>query len=192
MITHKIKAVNRLYGQVDRHVSAFKRRSGLACEAGCGDCCQKEDLHANILEFLPAAHNLYLSGTYQEVLDRIQDNNDSTCVFYNPFGEEGHCSVYSHRGLICRLFGFSAMTDKKGDKKLVSCRKIKEKLVDCAPGCVQQHAPNISSYYLRLYGIDPGLSLKNVPVNQAIKEAIETVVFYSDIRKEPAELGEMV
>jgi hypothetical protein len=30
------------------------------------------------------------------------------------------------------------------------------------------------------------------PVNQAIKKAIETVVFYFDLKKEPAELGEMV
>ena len=192
MITDKIKAVNRLYGQSDRHVSAFKRRACLACEQGCGDCCRKEDLHATILEFLPAAHHLYLSDSYQTVLDRIQQREDTTCVFYDPYGKEGHCSMYQERGLICRLFGFSATTDKKGDKKLVACKKIKEMLVDCAPGAVQQHAPNMSSYYLRLYGIDPDLSMKYFPVNQAIKKAIETVVFYFDLRKEPAELGEMV
>ena len=186
MIADKIKAVNRIYGQADRHVSAFKRRAGLACEDDCGDCCQKEDLQATVLEFLPAAFDLYVSDSYQTILDRIHENEDPTCVFFNPFGEEGNCSVYKHRGLICRLFGFSAMTDKKGDKKLVACGKIKNKLEDCAPGCVQQHAPNMSSYYFRLNGIDPVLSIRNVPVNQAIKEAIETVVFYSGFRKKPA------
>ena len=186
MITDKIKEVNRIYGQVDRHVSAFKRRSGLACETGCGDCCLKEDLQAGVLEFLPAAYELYFTDSYQTVLDRIDENKDSTCVFFSPFGEKGHCSFYGHRGLICRLFGFSAMTDKKGEKRLVTCQKIKNQLAGCAPGCVQQHAPSMSSYYLRLNSIDPGLSLKNIPVNQAIKEAIETVVFFSGFRKKPA------
>ncbi len=186
MLEEKTRAVNRLYGQLDRHISSFKRRSGIRCIPACGECCLKEDLSATVLEFLPAAHSLLLRGECDAVLDRINENTDTTCVFFNPFGKQGKCSVYGERGLICRLFGFSARTDKYGARTLVACSIIKDSMKHRDPALILAHAPNLSSYYLRLYGIDPELSVKYLPVNQAIKEAIELTLFRSSFRKRPA------
>ena len=186
MLTDKINAVNKLYGNLDRHMSAFKRRSCIQCRAGCGECCLKADLNATVLEFLPAAHSLYMNGDYEQVLDRINDKSDPLCVFFNPFSAGGNCSMYRERGLICRLFGYSGRMNKQGVKEFVTCSIIKEDLKTLNPGPVLDLAPNMSSYYMRLYGIDPDLSIKYLPINQAIQKAIELVAFDSGYRKRPA------
>jgi len=186
MITEKVNAVKKLYGSLDRHLSAFKRRSGVQCASGCGECCMKENLHATVLEFLPAAYTLYLDHSCDQVLEKIGVENDPVCVFYNPFGEAGKCAVYNDRGLICRLFGFSGRTSKTGDRSFITCSVIRDTLKEKNPGPVLDLAPDMSSYYLRLYGIDTDLSIRYMPVNQAVKQAIELVAFDSGYRKRPA------
>lgn len=47
-------------------------------------------------------------------------------------------------------------------------------------------APSLTYYYMRMYGIDPTLSVRYLPVNQAIKEAIEKVLHYFSFRRKPA------
>lgn len=186
MLENDLKALNRMYRQLDRHVSAFKRRSGLACVNGCSLCCRTGELDATILEFLPAAYDLYLKGEADAVLEQIANKQDSICVFYNPFSREGNCTLYRHRGLICRLFGFSVKTDKHGVRSLVTCHPIKNSMT-CFPSIqMLEAAPKLTSYYMRLYGIDPALSIRYLPVNQAIKEAIEKVMLYFNFRKKPA------
>lgn len=186
MLYRKIKSLERLYRDADRHVSAFKRRTGLTCFSGCGECCQNGELNSTIIEFLPAAYNLFIRGQTDTILDLIENKADPVCVFFRPFSEAGNCSVYRNRGLICRLFGFSAMTDKRGIETLVTCPKIKKSLNVLHVQPFLDIAPRMSSYYLRMYGIDPALSVRYLPVNQAISEAIEQVLQYFDYRKKPA------
>jgi len=186
MVINEINSVNKLYKQIDRHISAFKRRSGLSCVAGCGTCCLKSDLEVTMLEFLPAAYSIYLNGESDATLESIEQQVDSICVFYNPFAESGNCSRYKDRGLTCRLFGFAARADKHGDRTLVTCKIIKSALNGQNQEQISAHAPNMSSYQLRLNGINPRLSVRYLPINMAIKEAIETVLLDSRFRKKPA------
>ena len=186
MLTDKIKAVNRLYGNLDRHLSAFKRRSCIQCRSGCGECCLKSELNATVLEFLPAAYNLYMKGEYEQVLERINGMTDPLCVFFNPFSANGNCSMYRERGLIFRVFGYSGRINRNEVKEFITCSIIKEDLKILNPGPVLELAPNMSSYYMRLFGIDPDLSIKYLPINQAIKKAIELVAFDSGYRRKPA------
>jgi len=178
--------MNRMYRHLDRHVSAFKRRSGLSCVNGCGLCCRTGELNATILEFLPAAYDLYLKGEADTVLQQITDKKDTFCVFYNPLSHGENCTHYSQRGLICRLFGFSVRTDKHGQRSLVTCHLIKSTMDSLLSMQSLEAAPSLSSYYMRLYGIDPALSVRYIPVNQAIKEAVEHVLFYFNLRRRPA------
>ena len=94
--------------------------------------------------------------------------------------------MYSVRGLICRLFGFSVKTDKLGSRTLVTCHLIKDTMNGALLEPSLEIAPNLSSYYMRLYGIDPSLSIRYLPVNHAIKEAIEMILFDFNYRKKPA------
>lgn len=190
MLDEKIKALKRMYRHLDRHTSAFKRRSDLACVNGCGACCMNGALHSTILEFIPAAHDLYLKGEYDTILEQIENKQDSICVFYNPFSKGQNCTIYRYRGLICRLYGFSVKYDKNGKGTLVTCQQIKNATTSTQIRQFLDIAPNLSSYYLRLYGIDPALSVVYLPVNQAIKEAIEQVLLYFNYRIKPVYLIE--
>jgi Fe-S-cluster containining protein len=186
ILEHKIKSVNQLYRHLDRHVFAYKRRSGLSCVNGCGLCCLNKELNTTITEFLPAAYRLFQSGQTDSVLEKIRSKQDPICVLFNPFTEGGNCSVYSERGLLCRLFGFSVKTDKNAVPSLITCHLIKETIDNEQLDPSLQAAPNMSSYYMKLYGIDPVLSVRYMPINQAIKEAIEQVLSYFAYRKKPA------
>lgn len=186
MLEDEIKRINQMYSHLDRHVWAFKKRSGLACVKGCGQCCHTGELKATILEFLPAAYELYLKEEANTILDQITRKPDNTCVFYNPFSQGGNCSIYRYRGLICRLFGFSVKTDKHEVRSLVTCQPIKSSMRSYPTTQMLETAPKLSSYYMRLYGIDPALSVRYLPVNQAIKEAIEKVLLYFTFRRKPA------
>ena len=174
----KIKAVEKIYTVLDKRTATFKKETGLQCISPCGDCCLKKDIEATVLEFLPAAYQLYKSDNFNHYLSRLEQNNPSVCVFYNPFSEMGFCAQYESRGLICRLFGFSALINKHLNKKLVTCRHIKE-LAD--PVKVNKNiskAPEITSYYWQLYGIDPALGMKKWPINTAILKALNIILLH--------------
>ena len=185
-LKYKINAVNRVFRQADACVASFQNRSKLSCLPGCSLCCQKKNIEATILEFLPAAYHLYLSGKYHDVLDDIENRLDGLCVFYNPFSNEGSCSLYQNRGLVCRLFGFSKKTDKQDSHILITCRQIKEHYnIDNIRNKLI-HAPEISSFYLKLYGIDPKLVVHYSPINEAVKAALEIVLLHFKYTKKPA------
>jgi hypothetical protein len=95
----------------------------------------------------------------------------------------GMCTQYKYRGLICRLFGFSARTNKYGKKELVTCTTIKEGDAAKYSFAVEAiatggHVPVMNNHYLRLNSIDQDLSREFFPINQAINRAIGVILHY--------------
>jgi len=85
--------------------------------------------------------------------------------------------------MICRLFGFAAITDKNGRPLFAACRPLKQS----SPQIVQNVAdyltkggkmPVIANYYRKLSAIEPGLGNEMMPINQAIKKALEVIYFH--------------
>lgn len=185
-LINKIKSINNLFLSIDNKVIKFKNESGLACINRCGDCCLKNDISTTILEFLPAAYDLYRNNGFEKIIDSIDRNLDSKCVFFTPFSENGFCSNYKNRGLVCRLFGFSVRADKHEELTLVTCKHIKKQVNTENLQKTITSAPLMSYYYLKLFGIDPGLSVQFYPINEAIKKAIEIVLFHYQYRKRRA------
>jgi Fe-S-cluster containining protein len=185
-LTRKIHAVNRILRQADKHIETFKTQSKITCLPNCGLCCTRTDIESTITEFLPATYKLYLSGEYNTILENIEYKTDTICVFYNPFSNEGFCSHYQTRGLICRLFGFSTRTEKSGIRTLVTCKPIKQVLGFNESQYILSFAPEMSEYYLKLYGIDPKLTIQYLPINQSIKKALEIVLHHFQYKKKPA------
>lgn len=182
----KINGVKKVLSQADRHVARFQVHANIHCLFKCGTCCTKNDIQTTILEFLPAAHELFLKDEYQVILDKLENQTDTSCIFYNPFLEIGFCSGYTYRGLICRLFGFSVNTAKNGIPFLTTCKYIKQ-TTDLKS--LQEHlihAPDMTDYYLRLYGLDPKLSVQYFPINESIKKALDIVLFHFQYTKKPA------
>ncbi|MFN8777479.1 MAG: YkgJ family cysteine cluster protein [Flavobacteriales bacterium] len=187
-LTGKVRAVRRVFLKLDREIATFQRDTRLHCLSGCGECCKKPDIEATPLEFLPLALSLYDEGKAESVLHEVRSNT-GVCHAFRPhitsFG--GLCHVYPDRGLICRLFGFSARRDKEARPELVTCRLIKEQQAEAyeeARVMIAQgkHVPVMSNYYSLLSGIDPDLA-RFYPINEAMARALEVVLAYYAYRR---------
>ncbi len=184
MLLEKVKAVEALFEQLDAEIAGFQSWSTLTCAMGCGKCCYKADIEATILEFMPFAHFLYVQDCAYDWLDNVTSNSSTICAILNPAQAGlGLCSEYKHRGLICRLFGYSARMNKYNKTELVTCTIIKREQAheyESAALKVTEGAgiPVINQFYMRLHGIDADLSREFFPINQAIKRAIEVILHY--------------
>lgn len=189
MLLEKVQAVEQVFEKLDREISTFQSWSGFHCPTGCGKCCFKSDIEATILEFLPFAHYLYTQNQATSWLKNLKDTRSSICLILNPAqGGAGLCSEYKHRGLICRLFGYSARTDKYGTKELITCKVIKTEqtanfeLASSKIGS-EDGIPVMSQYYMQLHAIDFELTREFFPINEAIKRAIEVILHYYAYRE---------
>jgi Fe-S-cluster containining protein len=182
----KIRATTRIFNEADRHVEKFRRTSGLGCVSGCHMCCLNPNIHATVMEFIPLATALVDAGRHEDILARIESRKEKICVIFNPLTGPGSCSMYEHRGLICRLFGFTARTTREGTPQLVTCEPIKRNMEKTPELSAITLAPQMPAYYMKLYGIDPLLSIRYMPINESIEQAIHHVAMGTKFRKKRA------
>ncbi len=193
-IEKRVNAVDILYAGLDKEIATFQSKSNLHCKAGCGKCCTYATVDASPLEFLPWAFHLFLNGTALKTLDELNGNSSPVCHIYQPLSivnsDNGKCSDYQYRGLICRLFGYGATRDKFGEMRLATCKIIKEGQAEqyeatkiaMAEGL---YVPIFTDYYMNLSQIDFRLGNIIVPINKALKLAIEEVLQYYAYRPFP-------
>jgi Fe-S-cluster containining protein len=177
--------VRAIYRRLDRRIAAFRRRSGLACLPGCGECCRSTEVEATVLELLPLALELYRQGRAEEVLGRLRSSSaPERCLLASerPLGRfGGHCTEYSRRPLLCRLFGFAAMENREGRPELVACGLIRKaepiKIRRAAAGVTEGKpaAPLMRDYTLAVYRLEPVLGSGALPINAALRQALERV-----------------
>ena len=183
-LEEKIKSVEAVFEKLDNEISKFQSATSLHCKFGCGKCCFKPDIEATVLEFLPFAFHLYQSNQAEEWLTRLQNTDAEICLILNPTqAGTGLCSEYAHRGLICRLFGYSARTNKYGKRELVTCQIIKTEQANTFAESEKKiesglDVPVMNEFYMQLASIDFDLSRDFYPINMAIKKAVETVMHY--------------
>jgi len=183
-LPEKVAAVTQVFDELDGRIAAFQSNVNLHCKFGCGKCCFKPDIEASVLEFLPFALYLHQHQLAEQWLEQLESKNDPLCLILNPTQPgAGLCSEYKHRGLICRLFGYSARTNKYGKKELVTCAIIKtEQAADYELATKKiddgLDVPVMNQVYMQLHAIDFELAQKFYPINQAIRHAIETVLQY--------------
>lgn len=191
ILYRKVQAIERVFKGLEKDVVAFKHATHLKCVSGCGRCCTKPDISASILEFLPLAYHLHKQGQALEWYQKLGTSDSSFCHVFSPVfleGSGGMCSQYAYRGLICRLFGFSAKLDKYGIPQMVTCKTIKEEfpksyqsaLIHIGEG---KKTPIMRNYYFQLQAIDSHLGTKLLPINEAIREALKVVLSYYAYRK---------
>lgn len=188
-IIQLVHEVEEVFLALDEEIAAFKTRTSLGCQSGCGKCCLKPDIEATVLEFIPFAYHLYKSGKAIEWLENPALSNSLCAILDSNQPGIGHCTTYAHRGMICRLFGFSAKLNKYGNRELISCQVIKTAQPDAflaayAETLAGSQTPLMRDYYMKMYAIDWELSQKFYPINTAIKKAIETVLHYYAYREE--------
>ncbi|MBL7871501.1 MAG: YkgJ family cysteine cluster protein [Cyclobacteriaceae bacterium] len=179
-----VAAVNLVFENLDKQIATFQGATSLHCNVGCGKCCFKPDIEATVLEFLPFALHLYKENQAIQWLDQLDSIQSPTCLLLNPMPTgSGLCTEYPYRGLICRLFGYSARTTKYAKKELVTCSIIKNEQTEAYTKAIVKieaglDVPTMNQYYMQLQSIDYNLTAKFYPINEAIKRAIETVMQY--------------
>ncbi|MBN2348406.1 MAG: hypothetical protein JXJ22_06195 [Bacteroidales bacterium] len=183
----KITEVQKIFAGLDKDIGGFQKKTGISCVQNCFHCCLKKDIHATVLEFLPLANFLYQENRIENILAKLESTPDNKiCALFSTitYGDRTlGCSEYAYRGLICRLFGLSANMDKHGQPAWITCQPLKLKYPDkLKDQKVNTQAPLMSKYYSRLYAIDFKLAVTYYPINEAIKKAIELVLFYYSYR----------
>jgi Fe-S-cluster containining protein len=179
------KRVEKVFSELDRQVETFQGKTGLHCVAKCNLCCMKKDLETSVLEFLPLAIYLYENNLHEQFLDELAKGREY-CICLSQLKIEGKitgCSQYRHRGLICRLFGFSGLTGKNGEKKIYTCKIIKtgqEQEYKSATTRINENLkiPMASDFQMKMDQIDPILANDINPINVSIEKAISKVAYY--------------
>ena len=182
-----IDEVEAVFEELDRHLGQTAGESGLKCPDFCGQCCRKSDIEASPIEFMPLAAWLYKTGKVNDFLVKLDTPEHNWCACFDPDasarGEWG-CQYYEHRGLICRLFGFGFRLNRENLPVLVTCKIMKNNQVAAVAKAAEMAAthpeemPIFSHYFMRLLAIDPDLAVPQMPINQAIRVAIEKLYFY--------------
>jgi len=186
----KVNEVVKVFHDIERDIESFCINTGLKCREFCCKCCEKEDVEASVIEMLPLAFHLFREGTADEWLAKAQiPNNKPVCPFLcpDPVNEIGFCPFYEFRPLICRLFGFAAITDKNNQPILVTCDPNKRETPEIYHKTIEAiekglPVPLMKNYYFRIMGIDMRLSQHRYKLNTALRLAIEEVQFYYQYR----------
>ena len=183
-LTEKVKSVEEVFQNLSTEIATFQDWSGLKCNTGCGKCCIKADISATVLEFLPLAFHLYKEKRAEEFYDKVKSSSSAFCAGLDQGRLGGMCSIYLHRGLICRLFGFSARLNKYGKTEMLTCNVIKTEQTTpyqqamVVVGVGERTIPIMARYYMQLMAIDSDLNRTAYPINIAIKKALEVVMHY--------------
>lgn len=191
-LAEKVKSVEEIFRTLDTEINIFKEWSGLSCGFSCGKCCFKPDINATILEFLPLAYYTFKEGRGEALYEQAKALAEETCVILAPENVGGKCGNYTHRGLICRLFGYSARINKYNQADIITCRVIKTEQATPYQQAVmlvnveEKSIPISSRYYMQLMAIDNELARTLYPVNVAIRKALETVMHYYAYRENEA------
>lgn len=177
-----LRQVKRLFGRADASVASFRRRTALACRNGCGQCCLTPKVEATVLEMLPLAEHVMVSRQADFWYDRAKETSFAgPCVFYDRHPEDpnkGRCRFYEFRPGICRLYGFSGVTNKRGGTSLLTCSVIRQNnvaLVRTVQGRINRglKIPLMKTLGAELYQMDPVAGNQRWPINKAIALAIE-------------------
>lgn len=178
-----INSVLKIYKTLDQQVNNFSRITGLRCPERCGVCCENPNVEATVLELLPMAKEIYLSGREDEILEILGFRAEQTytpCALYRPdpsIRGNGRCLYYSYRPLICRLFSFAARKNKYNRIEFAPCKNIRQN----APHPAQRaemaianglNPPLYQESAIRIASVLPSLGFKRYPINRAIWEAL--------------------
>ena len=188
MVANKmVLAVEQVFKELDNHISRTNLKTGMKCSHLCNACCRTKNIEASPIEFIPLAASLYETGRVDEFLILLNKSDETGhCPLFLPEAwkeGKGGCWHYEKRGLVCRLFGFGYRLDREGTAELVTCKVLKESTPQAVEKARQlglddpETIPLFRNYSMQLYSIDPDLAIQQLPINKAIRIAIEKLYF---------------
>ncbi len=196
LLKEKLKNIKILYDEVDASVLRFVDSADFNCAFGCGKCCK------GFLPDLLPLEAAYIAGfLISQDLEKAETICKTglapleslaatpTCPLYLPESPY-HCSVYEARPLVCRLFGFSGVSDKNNDLSFSLCRFMesaslenperKFRIVQNDPRFPIK-PPAMSVFGERLQSLDPNDSGMRQSLHKAVPAAIGRILFLVSI-----------
>jgi Fe-S-cluster containining protein len=172
----------KVYEEIDRQTAALKAMTELRCPPGCGTCCSSPEVEVTELEMLPVAGELFRRRealSWLELLGAADD--EGPCVFYQPEQPargEGCCRIYILRPTVCRLFGYGAVKNKDGIARLTVCTVMKKGIPHAAQHAAYAverglAAPTFTDFARQVAGLEPSLGGRLLPINRALRFALE-------------------
>jgi Fe-S-cluster containining protein len=175
-----------LYAEMSQEFSAYQEQSGLHCLSGCGQCCLNPEVEASVLEMLPLALRLHRENKLEEWIERLENVEGKPCLLYeahSPDGKQGRCGAYEGRPSLCRMFGVSGYYNKHRKVTLSICRYIRAENPELSQQkeaeATAENTPMLVQWSYRLTQLDPALIQDRMPINQALKKALEKVALYA-------------
>lgn len=185
------------YHEIDQKIRRVKMATGMRCPARCGICCATMCVETTSLEALPLSYGIFMRDEAERVLAAIEEKTtlgEGPCVLFqsDPIHMEmGRCSYYNFRPLICRMFGFAVRRNKHGRFELAPCRIMKERspesIIRAETGLSEGLSiPVYQDSFMRIASLHPGMGYRRLPINQALKEALEYVYWRRPKRRKRA------
>lgn len=181
-----------LFSEMDSATAAFAEASGLTCPEGCGACCENPGAHATADELMPLASELVARGEAEAVLARAEAAGQGRCIFYTSHGPGlGRCAEYALRPTTCRLFGFAAIRNKRGQPELATCKvhqAVTPDSVARAHALVAQGAsvPLFLEYQQRVQETGTSATAELLPMNVAVRRALERALLHARLDEQDA------
>jgi Fe-S-cluster containining protein len=164
--------IEQLYLKMDKENDAFSKNSNLRCVSTCGGvCCSNKDVEVSPADLIPLVISLIKNNNLEEYLVKAEKDKNEACLFF----KEGKCSIYPYRATLCRLFGYSSVYNKKGQKTLSVCSYIKQATKELVCPVITESAPNLVDYSLKVNNFLPAWDVNPLPFNQAFLYAAERV-----------------
>lgn len=175
--------LQKLYEEMGQTFSAHQSKLGLSCPSGCGQCCLNPEVDASLLEMIPLALKIYDEGRLEEWLERLESNTTAHCLLYqDQGGRKGYCGSYQERPSLCRMFGVSGYLDKNQKITLSICKLLKQEFPEQTQKAVSQTdaaTPILRDWSIHLSTLHPELIQRRMPINDALKGALEKVALYA-------------
>lgn len=180
--------VLRIFHDADDATRAFQEQSGLTCPEGCGRCCENPRIEATTVEMLPMALALMEQGRGDEMHARARERHGHLCVFFEQHGDgKGRCTAYAWRPTLCRLFGYAGVRRKHGARELAVCAVHSVEQADIVIDAMDRvergelALPVFSDHARAVMSLDPVDGRTPMPINDALAEALEKVLFARDV-----------
>jgi Fe-S-cluster containining protein len=123
-----------------------------------------------------------------KILEKAHTHYNERCVLLMVSHEEnglGQCLEYKFRPLICRVFGVAARKNKYGEPDLSICSVLKQ-IYPVALDVRGSKIPFIEIWKKKLESLDPRLTEKEIPINQALIIILEKILLIKSFEKAPA------
>ena len=172
------ESLKQIYVEFDEKVNEFSGASCISCPLGCGDCCDHADTEVTNEEAtLIAKHIREEEPSLEDHLEKVlADPNRSECVFYDR-EKDFHCRIYAVRPLICRAFGYSAYSDRSGNKLFAICPSmpIAKKSGGVMPVLFEPYPPVVEEYRDRIENLHARDKRGRRPLGEAVQRALKEI-----------------